>query len=70
MIKPDYYKPNGKDLFEIMQDGLLTEAEFRGFMKGNIFKYVTRYERKNGSEDLEKAMTYLAELSAHESKKR
>jgi len=66
MIRPDYYSTNGKDLFALMQEGLLTEAEFRGFMKGNAFKYVKRYDQKNGLEDLDKAITYLTVLREHE----
>jgi hypothetical protein len=46
-----------------------------GYMEGNIVKYVTRYKRKNGIEDLRKAQHYLSklievtekELNAHES---
>ena len=30
-----------------------------GFMEGNIIKYVCRYSRKNGIEDLKKARHYI-----------
>lgn len=30
-----------------------------GFVEGNIIKYVTRYKRKNGMQDLFKAKHYL-----------
>jgi hypothetical protein len=30
-----------------------------GFIEGNIIKYVTRYKRKNGMQDLLKAKHYL-----------
>ena len=30
-----------------------------GFMEGNVVKYVTRHEQKNGKEDLLKAIHYL-----------
>lgn len=30
-----------------------------GFVEGNIIKYVTRYKRKNGMQDLLKAKHYL-----------
>jgi hypothetical protein len=36
--------------------------EFKGFLKGNIQKYVWRYAQKNGAEDLEKAKWYLERL--------
>jgi len=58
-MNPDYYKSNGKDLFTRFEEGLLTTEEYRGFLKGNIFKYVTRYQDKNGQEDLVKAETYM-----------
>ncbi len=66
MIKPDYYKRGKKDLFDRFEDGLLTKEEFRGFLKGNVFKYIERYQQKNGTEDLEKAQTYLDRLEDFE----
>jgi hypothetical protein len=33
-----------------------------GWCEGNITKYVTRYKRKNGGEDLRKAASYLKVL--------
>lgn len=35
------------------------------FFRGNIIKYVMRYEGKNGKEDLEKAKWYLQYLIDH-----
>ena len=32
------------------------------FLEGNIIKYVTRYKKKNGVEDLKKAAEYLRRL--------
>ncbi|MCF1632926.1 DUF3310 domain-containing protein [Tetragenococcus koreensis] len=40
----------------------LTDEEFRGFVKGNVLKYVSREGLKNGDEDLKKARWYLNEL--------
>jgi hypothetical protein len=36
--------------------------EFKGFLKGNVQKYVWRYAQKNGAEDLKKAKWYLERL--------
>ena len=36
------------------------------FLEGNIIKYVTRYEEKNGVEDLKKASWYLDRLIKRE----
>jgi hypothetical protein len=33
-----------------------------GFLEGNIVKYVTRFRKKNGLQDLEKAQHYLQKL--------
>lgn len=33
-----------------------------GFFEGNIFKYIVRYKRKGGVQDLEKAKHYLEKL--------
>lgn len=37
------------------------------FLEGNVVKYVTRYKRKNGMEDLLKAKDYLDRLIRRES---
>lgn len=65
MIEPDYYKNNGKDLIEVFSEQM-SQDQFRGFMIGNVIKYLTRYEKKNGIEDLEKAQTYLERLTGFE----
>ena len=51
-----------KDLLQRFEEGLLTKEETVGFYKGNIIKYLTRFEQKNGIEDLIKAQTYLNRL--------
>ena len=33
-----------------------------GYLEGNIIKYVTRHKKKNGVQDLEKALHYLQKL--------
>lgn len=62
VFKPDYYREGGKDLLQRFEEGLLTKEETVGFYKGNIIKYLTRFEQKNGIEDLIKAQTYLNRL--------
>lgn len=67
-MKPDYYKgTDGKDLFDRFEAGLLTVDQVRGFYTGNVIKYLTRYQKKNGLEDLGKAETYLSRLKSFES---
>lgn len=36
------------------------------YAQGNVVKYVTRYQSKNGAEDLRKAIHYLRLMLAHE----
>lgn len=36
-----------------------SEEEYSGYLLGNVIKYVSRYKKKNGLEDLEKAKVYL-----------
>jgi len=64
---PAHYKHGKYDLISHLAD-ILTEEELRGFLKGNIFKYVDRYEDKNGIEDLEKAREYTHRLEEFEKK--
>ena len=63
IVKPDRYKgKDGKDLLQLFEESLLSDKEYKGFLKGNVYKYVKRYEVKNGKEDLEKAIVYLNKL--------
>lgn len=54
-----YTTGSGKQLYDVLEDDLLEQDEARGFYKGNIYKYVKRYPKKNGIEDLEKARDYI-----------
>jgi hypothetical protein len=40
----------------------LTQEQFEGFCVGNVLKYVSRYKKKNGIEDLKKAKWYLTKI--------
>lgn len=60
-INPSHYKRLPKETIERIQDNL-TPEEFKGYLKGNIFKYLDRYENKNGVECLKKAQWYLEKL--------
>lgn len=67
-IEQRYITGSGKQLYDIMEDDLLEPDEARGFYKGNIYKYVKRYPKKNGIEDLEKAKDYINQLIELEKK--
>jgi len=43
-------------------ESALTKEQFRGYLRGNVLKYVWRYDKKNGAEDLKKALWYLDRL--------
>lgn len=54
---PDHYK--GKiECVDAIRSSMTPEA-FRGYLKGNVQKYLWRYEKKGGVEDLMKARVYL-----------
>lgn len=60
-INPSHYKRLPKETIERIQDNL-TPEEIKGYIKGNILKYLDRYQDKNGVEDLKKANWYLNKL--------
>lgn len=43
-------------------ENAMTDDEYRGFLWGNIFKYVWRWPKKNGLTDLKKARWLLDKL--------
>ena len=57
-MNPDHYKGDERDIQPID----LIESQNLGFHEGNVVKYVCRYQRKNGKQDLEKAIDYLQRL--------
>lgn len=57
-----YTGEDGKDLIDRFEEGLIPEEQTRGFLKGNVLKYVVRYEDKGGMDDLIKAHEYLRRL--------
>lgn len=64
---PAHYKSqSGLEVIDIIDDFVDDPASY---YKGNIIKYVLRYEKKGGVEDLEKARWYLNRLIACESLK-
>jgi len=58
---PDHYTSGSKEFLDIAKD-FLSNEQFKGALIFNIFKYLFRYERKNGIEDLLKAEFYLKRL--------
>ena len=60
-INPDHYRTGGIELIDVLE-AKLGEQGFKGFLAGNVLKYVVRYDKKNGIEDLKKALWYLNKL--------
>ena len=58
---PSHYTSGKIEVIRIMEDQL-TDEEYRGYIKGQVIKYITRESRKNGLEDLKKAAWYLNRL--------
>lgn len=63
-----YKTKSGKQLFDVLEDDLLSYEELRGFYKANIYKYTHRYKQKNGIEDLKKVKVYVDQLITLEEK--
>lgn len=60
---PPHYtnSDSGIECIEAIESSMSME-EFKGFLKGNVQKYIWRYSQKNGAEDLKKAKWYLERL--------
>ena len=57
-IHPSYYKAKTIETIEAIRSQLSTD-EFRGYLKGQIWKYLSRHREKNGFEDLKKSKWYM-----------
>ena len=54
---PTHYNESGIECIEAIRASL--GDEFPAYCKGNVMKYLWRYQYKNGIEDLKKAQVYL-----------
>lgn len=60
-INPQHYKAGEVECIDAIKASM-SQSEFNGYCKGNVIKYVWRYQNKNGLEDLKKAQWYLNKL--------
>ena len=60
-IRPAHYRAGGVDVIEYAGHHVPRE-QMVGFHRINVLKYLTRYDKKNGVEDLKKAQFYLGKL--------
>ena len=58
---PSHYTDGGIECIEAIE-AQLTAEEYRGYLKGNIAKYIWREKHKGGTESLKKAQWYLGRL--------
>lgn len=60
--RPSHYTAGGIECIDAIKASMSTEA-FLGFLKGNVQKYMWRYEKKVAPvEDLKKAQWYLSKM--------
>jgi hypothetical protein len=59
--KPAHYNQSGIECIQAIEASM-TSDQFCGYLKGNVQKYIWRYENKNKIEDLKKAQWYLNKL--------
>jgi len=58
---PPHYSSGGFECIEAIE-AQLTKEEYRGYLKGNVAKYIWREKHKGGVESLKKAQWYLTRL--------
>lgn len=59
--KPPHYGKGSVECIDYIEQQL-SPAEYEGYLAGNAMKYLHRFRYKNGVEDLEKHMWYVARL--------
>lgn len=60
-VNPSHYTQGKIECIDAIE-AALTPEEFRGFLKGNVYKYMWRHKNKNGLEDVKKGDWYYARL--------
>lgn len=65
---PEHYNRTSLEAIDGIK-GSMTEEAYKGFLKGNVLKYIWRYEHKGSPvEDLKKRKWYLEKLIEEEEK--
>ena len=55
---PNHYANKEIEVIDYIKD-TLTDEQYKGYCRANVIKYISRYDKKNGVEDLKKANVYL-----------
>jgi hypothetical protein len=58
---PHYQSASGIECIEAIK-AQMSDEEYRGYLRGNVVKYLWRYQQKGGKQSLEKARWYLDKL--------
>lgn len=58
---PSHYTAGKYEVIDVIRDACRGD-QYEGYLRGNVIKYIMRYDKKNGAEDLRKARWYLDEL--------
>lgn len=64
-INPDHYKAGKVECIDALEAATIGKSGFEGACVANVIKYLWRYERKAGLEDVKKAQWYLNKLIEH-----
>jgi hypothetical protein len=59
---PTHYTAGGIECIDAIKSAMTGLSGFEGYCTGNAIKYLWRWKRKNGVQDLEKARWYLDRL--------
>lgn len=59
--KPIHYTDGQYECWDVMKD-VFGKDELKAFCRLNAFKYIWRSEKKNGVEDIRKAVVYINKL--------
>lgn len=68
-INPSHYKQGGMESIDVIKAFTGDLKGVDAFCAGNAIKYILRFTKKNGIEDVEKAIWYLTYLRDHMSGK-
>lgn len=59
---PNHYNQNGMEVWDVIKAFTSNLSGVEAFYAGNAIKYILRWDKKNGIEDLEKAKVYIDKI--------
>ena len=65
---PSHYTQGGIECIDALEAATVDLIGIEAVCTANAIKYLWRWKRKNGAEDLRKAVWYIQRLIAHEQK--